>query len=208
MDRAHAYAIAFYILIFLMIYVSYGMFAGTIVRWCKKPKKVRNKKKELVEVQPPLQTSEAIKCYIPFWQPLEVQKALFKSYGIFGVIQPIAILLTMYGIIVTWFLGLSPKAMFYAHIAFLVGFTLQAIVYGIITAHCAYLYDFNWFVIVGSFICPIIFALWLKNRIPAIMTDKRKGDRFEEVKDDGNTVIKSKSNKRKDTKAVSKSRNP
>ena len=206
MSGNQIYAALFYILIVILIYASYGTFAATIVRWCKPAKKARNKNKEVVSVQPPLTGSEKIKCFIPFWQPLEVQKALYKTYGIFGVIQAIGAGLLLIGIIITWFLGISPKAMFYAHFAVIIGYVIQALVYGYITAKCAYLYGFNWFVIGGSFLVPVVFALWLKNRIPAIMMDKQKSKVFEEVKDDG-TIIKSKSNKRKDSTTVSKRRN-
>lgn len=197
------YATLFYILIVVMIYVSYGTFAAVVLRWCKKPIQVRNKKKEAITVQPTLDISEKIKCYIPFWQPLEVQKALFNTYGFYLPVQLIGTFMFLAGIIIVWFIPVNSYVMFYAHIALIVGYIIQKIVYGIITSRCAYLYGFNWLVMIGSFIFPIIFCLWLKNRIPAIMLDKQKTTVFEEVKDD--TIIKQKSHKRKNTTAVSKS---
>lgn len=82
--------------------------------------------------------------------------------------------------------------MFVAHILFYIGFLASWIMYGIITADCARLYDFGKLTIVLNFLLPHLFCFYIKNNVPHIMLDMRKEKTFEQSSD---TVIKSKHSK-------------
>lgn len=183
--------------IFLGIFVSflvlffgnYATFAWVVVRWAKKPKSV-NKKGKKVLVQPKCTTAEQIKCCIPVWQAVEVRKALYGTAGVFAPLSIAALAMIIFNLLVSFVFPISSLLLLIAHFLFIIGFIMSWVIYAIVTADCARMYDFGKLTILLNILCPNVFCFYIKNNVPHIMLDMRKDNTFEETTDD--TVIKQK----------------
>lgn len=172
---------------FVILYWCYGMFATTVVRWSKKPKK--NKRGKMT--QPPLTFVEALPCYLPWIQVCRVRKALYRSNGPFGILCGISAALVLLRI-VNLFIPISSYVMFATAIGMYIGIILHLLVYGIVTADAAKLYGFSWLTIILCFIGPYFMGFFLKSMIPNKMEEFHKEDTFHEHKQD--TYIKQRPN--------------
>ena len=188
--RDMIYAILTFVLFFVLLYGSYARFAMCMIRWTKKPIKVRGKKGLQ---QPPLTGKEKLVCCIPIWQVVVVRKALYRRGGIFQPLCIAAIAFILFNLFVSFVLPISALVMLIGHLLMYVGILLHFIVYGIVTADAARLYSFSKLCIVLNFLFPHIACVHMVNNVPHIMLDMRKSKTFEE--DNGDTVIKQKPNK-------------
>lgn len=179
------------LIFFVLFFGNYAAFAWMILRWVKKPVK-RKSKGKVIMVQPKISAGERIKCCIPVWQAVEVRKAMYGSSGVFAPIAIVALVFMVTNCIISWFIPINAMVMFVAHILFYIGFLASWIMYGIITADCARLYDFGKLTIVLNFLLPHLFCFYIKNNVPHIMLDMRKEKTFEQSSD---TVIKYKHSK-------------
>ncbi|MCM1219027.1 MAG: hypothetical protein NC548_31480 [Lachnospiraceae bacterium] len=175
-----------------LFFGNYGVFAWTVLRWVKKPIKKKSKGK-IVLVQPKTTVGEKIRCCIPVWQAVEVRKALYGTGGVFTPISIVSIVLITINFVTSFLLPINGYVMLAGHICFYIGFIMAWVVYAIITADCARMYDFGKLTILLNVLLPNIFCFYIKNNIPHIMLDMRKQKTFEESSD---TVIKSKPSKR------------
>lgn len=174
-----------------LFFGNYGVFAMTVLRWTKRPIKTKSKGK-IVYMQPKLTVGEKVRCCIPMWQAIEVHKALYNGMGVLGVLGIVAMIFITINFITAFILPINGLVMFVGHILFFIGFPIACVVYGIITANCARLYDFGKLTIALNFLFPHICCSHVKNNIPRIMRELRRDKTFEES---GDTVIKSKSGK-------------
>ena len=176
-------------LVFLVLFFgNYAAFAWVVLRWVCKPVKKKIKGK-IKLVQPKISAWEKIRCSIPIWQAVEVRRALYGYAGVFCPLGIISMVLITINFVTSFLLPINGYVMLAGHICFYIGFIMAWIVYGIVTADCAKLYDFGKLTIVLNFLVPNVFCFYIKNNIPHIMSDMRKKKTFEESAD---TVIKSK----------------
>ena len=184
------YALAIFFLFFVLLYGSYARFAWTIQRWVKKPRKSRKTHKM---VQPKLKKKELILGCVPFYQACMVWKALYRSYGWTLPVAIVSALLIFIRLINVIFLPINSVVMLVTAYMIWIGILLHIILYGVVTANCARLYNFSTLRIIACFIVPHLACIGLVNNVPHIMIDMRKTETFEENKND--TVIKSKHSK-------------
>lgn len=185
------YAIGIFLVFFLMIYGSYARLAWTVMRWVKKPRK---SKKTHKLVQPKNTSHELIVGCIPFYQACLVHKALYRTYSWtlpVAIVSAVCIFIRLINVL---FLPINALVMVITVYMMWFGIILHIILYGVVTANCARLYDFSTVRIVLCLIFPHLACVGLVNNIPHKMIDMRKKETFEENKDD--TVIKSKHSKR------------
>lgn len=175
--------------IFLILFFgNYAAFAWVVMRWVKQPSKKKSKGK-VVLVQPKITAGERIRACIPIWQAIEVRKAMYGSASWFAPVGIVSLVLIIINFVTSFALPINGYVMLAGHICFYIGFVMAWLVYGIVTADCARLYDFGKLTIVLNFILPNLFCFYIKNNIPHIMADMRKQKTFEQSED---TVIKSK----------------
>lgn len=184
------YAILIFIFFFILIYGNYARFAWVIMRWTKKPRKLKNKK-ELV--QPKLTSKERLLGCIPFYQACIVRKCLYRRSGVFNVMAIISFAFIAIRLINTFLLPINSYVMFATIIMMYIGILLHILLYGIVTADCARLYNYGTFCIILCFLFPHLACIHLINNIPHAMIDMRRSQTFEENADD--TIIKSKHSK-------------
>lgn len=173
---------------FFGMYINYGYFTMVVVRWCKKPVKGKNKKQR----QPKLTTSETIKCFIPLKQACYVRESLYRTNGPFLIMSIITGVLIVLRLLNTFLLPINGYVMLVTTFMMWLAVILHLIIYGIITADCAHMYDYSWFTIIMCFLFPHIACWYLKNNIPVKMEELQKEETFSEH--NGDTVIKSKHN--------------
>lgn len=182
--------LAIFFMFLVLFYGNYATFAWSVLRWVKKPKKVtRNGKVKLV--QPKCSFNEQLRCCIPVWQAVEVRKALYGSAGVFAPLAIVSIVFVLLNLFVSFVLPINALVMLIAHILCYIGLLIAFVVYAVITADCARMYDLGKIAIVLNIILPNVFCFYIKNNIPHIMLDMRKEKTFEEHDDD--TTFKRKS---------------
>ena len=174
---------------FICIFGNYGLFAQTVLRWSRKPKK--GKKGQIH--RPKISGGEAALCMIPLVQVCIVRKALYRRNTGTVVLSVISGLLILVRFLNAFVISINSYVMFFTAIGMWVGFFLFLLIYGFVTADCAKMYSFSWFMIILNFFVPMIACWWLKNIIPNKMRAMYKEDTFSEHKSD--TVIKSRANK-------------
>lgn len=187
--QALLYAIGIYVVFLLVIFWNYGQFTKTIVRWSRKPIKVKNSNKLK---QPPLTIGEALKCYIPYYQACLVRKSLYRTAGIFPIIAIISAVGIILNIVNKFVYAINGYVMFIMSIVMIVCTILFWLLYAIITADCAKMYGFSWFVIIMCFVFPHLACTYLHNNVPTKMRAIHKEEVFSEH--NGNTVIKQRHN--------------
>lgn len=185
------YAIGIFVVFFIMLYGSYARFAWTVMRWVKKP---RRSKKTHKLVQPKLSSGDMIKGCIPFYQACLVHKALYRTYSWTLPVAVVSALFIIIRLVNVFFLPINALVMVITVYMMWIGIIMHIVLYGVVTANCARLYDFSTLRMVMCFIFPHLACIGLVNNIPHKMIDIRKKETFEENKDD--TVIKSKHSKR------------
>lgn len=185
------YAVSIYVVCFALMFINYGSFAAVIVRWAKKP---IVKEKSLKITQPKLSTGELVKCYVPVYQACIVSSTLHRGapiiVRIIGVLAPLGIVVNL---INKFLLPINSYVMFYCNIIMLVCTLLFHLLYGLITAECAHIYGFSWFLVILCFLMPYVFCFHLKQVIPHKMRELHKKEVFREHSE--NTVVKRKSSK-------------
>lgn len=184
------YAIGIFVAFFVMLYGSYARFAWTVTRWSKKP--LRSKKTHKLK-QPKLSKKEILLGCIPFYQACTVWKALYRKTGWTLPVAILSALLIVTRLINTFLLPINSTVMFVTIWMFYIGFLLQFILYGFVTAYCARLYNFSMLYAFLCFLFPHLACIHMVNNIPHIMIDMRKEEALEENKND--TIIKSKYSK-------------
>lgn len=184
------YAAGLFILFFVLLYANYGNFAKTIVRWSKKPIPKKGSKKI---VQPKLTAKELILCYIPFVQCCVVRKALYRRSTVCNVFSGISAFLIIARLINTFLLPINSYVMFFTSIGIFVGLFIHLLTYGIVTADCAKMYGYSWFMIILCFILPMIACWWATTTVPYRMQTLYQKEIFNERNAD--TVIKRKRSK-------------
>lgn len=180
-------AIIFFVVI-IYIFVNYGNFVKTILRWTKKP--VKNKKGKLV--QPEIQGTELVSCYIPIYQVVVLRKALYYSapvYSVLSCIGAIGILLNLFN---KFIFAINPLVMLICNVIMIVCTLLVMLLYGIATADCSRMYNFGAITTILCFLFPVLWCWYLNLNIPAKMRALQKEDTFSEH--NGDTVIKSRHN--------------
>lgn len=185
------YAVLTFLLFFVLLYGNYARFAMCMIRWTKKPVKVRGKKGLQ---QPALKGKEKLLCCIPIWQVVVARKALYRRGGFIQPLCITSIAFILFNLFVSFVLPINAMVMLIGHLLMYIGIILHFFVYGFVTADAARLYSFSKMCIVLNFIVPHIACVHMINNVPHIMLDMRKSKTFEE--DNGDTVIKQKSNKR------------
>lgn len=189
-NMALLYAVGLYVVGIGLLIANYGSFAATVVRWSKKPliKPGTNKIK-----QPSLTPKEVICCYIPLYQACVVRKALYKKSGIFGPLSVIAGIGIVGNLINKFLLPINGYVMFVFSIIMIISLVIFFIVYAVITANCASVYGFSYFMIVLCFLLPHWLCWYLHNNIPNKMRKVYKEEIFDEHR--GDTVIRQRFNK-------------
>lgn len=187
------YALGIFLVFFGLLYINYGSFTATVVKWKQRIKKSKKTGKIKVDELP---IGTRLSCYIPFLQPAKVCKALYgagafaMSYTVFCCLDALLIVVP---IIIKFFIPINAYVMFYATIAFYFGMVLHALTYGIITVMCARLYSFGWLYTIAVFFVPQVLCFYMKSNIGMKMHDMYEEQRFDENR--GDTVIKRKSDK-------------
>ncbi len=180
------YAVGVYVLCLALMFINYGSFTVTVVRWAKDP---IVKKGTMKIMQPPMSKSETLKCYIPVYQACLVRKTLYRHIGVVFTVMAIFSSAGIVGNLFNKFVwAINSYVMFAFNIIMLLSLLLFCLLYGIITADCAHLYGFSWLVIILCFIMPHVFCWYLHNNIPSKMRALHKENIFHEHR--GNTVIK------------------
>lgn len=181
------WTIGLYLMFFILVFANYGAFARTVVRWSKKPL-VNRKTKKLK--QPKLTIAESVVCYLPLAQCVCVRKALYHRAPVTTVSAIISGLLIVVRLVNTFLLPINSYVMFYTSVGILVGTLLLLITYGLVTADCAKMYGYSWFIVIGSFLLPMIFCWWISTTIPYKMRTMYEEEIFNE--NNGDAVIKRK----------------
>ena len=180
------YAAGIYVACFSLMFINYGSFAVTVVRWAKDP---IVKKGTTKIMQPPMGICETLKCYIPMYQTCIVRKTL---YGRIGVPLGIMSVFSIVGIVANLFnkfvWAIKSYVMLVCNIVMLIALLLFYLTYAIITADCAHLYGFSWMCIVMCFLLPHVSCWYLHNNIPRKMRAVHKEAIFNGR--GSNTVIK------------------
>ena len=183
------YFIGMLLIFCILLWGNYGVFTSVVIKWTKKPKSgVKNGKKVLV--QPNLNTQETLRSFIPGWQAVEVYKALHGSSGFLAPVVIVCCVGMFLNCLFSWFIPVPALVLVILHWWFLIGFLTMHIIYAFVTVECALLYDFGCLMLFLCAILPQVFCFYMKNNIPRIMKDLRKGDTFKENLND--TVIKDK----------------
>lgn len=188
--RDFIYALATFILFISLCVYNYALFTWTVMRWTKKPLK---SKKDGKLIQPKLTMGERIKGCIPIYQAALVRKSLYKTGTVSTVFSIIAGVLILLRLINSFFLPINSYVMFATVIGMFIAVIIMFLLYGIITADCAKMYNMSWFTIMLCFLFPMVFCYRLTNNIPHKMLDLRKAKTFEA--NHGDTNIKQKSHK-------------
>ena len=184
------YAIGIIVVGLGSLFVNYGSFTKTVVRWAKPP--VRSKKSNKLK-QPPLSMKETLLCYLPFYQVCYTRKSLYKSYGFTKIMAIISMTCIGCNLFNKFVFAVNGYVMFFFNIAMYIGVILCWLLYAIVTADCAHMYGFSWFTILLCFLFPHLFCWYLHNNIPTKMRQIHREETFSEH--NGNTVIKQRPNK-------------
>ena len=187
MESGLIYAIVLFVLFFALLTYSYGQFACVVLKWSKKPRIAKKNGKKIL-MPGKLTTSEYINCYIPVLQAVAVRKALYKKNGPFLVMGVLGIILVLLRLVGTFILAAPVLVHVITIYGILLGIILIFLTYGIITADCAKMYGFNYFIIFTNFLVPCIACFWLQNNIADAMRKLHKEDTFNEHTAD--TVVK------------------
>ena len=165
----------------------HGKFAETVLRWSKKPVSCKDGKIR----QPKLTMNERLKCYIPIYQECLIRDSLYHSYGPFLIMSVLSAVFIAIRAINAFVISINSTVMFVTVFIGYIGVLMLLLTYALVTASCAKLYGFSWFMVFISFILAPIGAWYMTTRIPAKMRAMHEEEIFHEHKSD--TVIKRKS---------------
>lgn len=185
------WTVGLYLMFFILIYGNYGVFAVTVCKWSKKPIIKRKNGKEIY-VARDISTADKVKCFIPLLQAVKVKEALYGKKGFFAPLSIVSAVLIILRLLNAFFISVNSYFMFFTIIGLYIGIILHLLIYAIITADCAKMYNFSWLTIILNFLFPYWACWYLKNNVPNKMRALFKEETFSEHKSD--TIIKSKSN--------------
>lgn len=180
------WTVGLYLMFFILLVGNYGALARTVVRWTKKP----TKRTKRGIVQPKLTFKENVLCYIPIVQCVYLRKALYKRAPIATVIGAISGALILVRLINTFLIPINSYVMFFTSIGILVGMFMMLLLYGFITADCAKMYGYGWFLIILNFLIPFVACWFISSNIPYKMRTMYEKEIFNEQ--NGGAVIKRK----------------
>lgn len=172
------YAAGIYLIFFAVIVINYGAYAVTVVRWTKRPN-MSSKSRKIP--QPEMSLREKIPCYIPVYQVLKVYWTIKTSrfYFVEGV-AAFACVGIVVNLINKFLFSINSYVMFACNIWMLVSVLIIMLLYGIITAVDAHVYDFSTLNVVLCFLFSVLWCWYLRCNIPNIMREAYKEEVFSE----------------------------
>lgn len=174
------------ILIFLfLLFWNYGNFASTVVRWCK-PLDLKKGKKIKA---PKLEVGEKIVCYVPLFQVCTVRKSLYGSYGWTLPVCIISAACIVIRLLNAILFPINEIVMLVTTFMMWLGLLLYAVLYTIVTAATARMYEFSTVYVILVALLPQILCSKMQTGIAHKMRAMHKEDTFSEHI--GDTVIKS-----------------
>lgn len=179
--------LAILLLVLGAMVVYYGNFVKTLAIWSVEPDYDEKGRR----IQPKLETSEIVQCYIPVYQAAYAFSFLHYSFGPFRVMSITSLVFIGLRAINAFLLPVSGYVMFATVLLNYVGILLVILTYGIVTFIVARMYGFWWLTCVVCFIIPPLGAWWLAQRIPAQVKALQEEDVFDEHTD---TIIKQRTN--------------
>lgn len=182
------YAVGIYVVCLALMFINYGSFASTVVRWSKEPV---IKKGTMKISQPTMSFKESLKCYAPAYQVYIVRKTLYNRVSIpMAVIIYSSVIGIILNIVNKFLFTINSYVMFAFNIVMLVSILLFYVSYAVVTADCAHMYGFGWLCVVLCFLFPHISCWYLHNNIPRKMRALHHERIFHEHSKD--TVIRQK----------------
>lgn len=166
------------IFIFLSLMIgNYGGFVCTVVRYSKKPQKVK-KKGKIVLAQPKLSFSEKLPAYIPGYQVSVALESLYGKGKAVGIASTVGVVFITLNCIVSWFFPFNQIILLVLHYLFYIGAVIVVLSYCIPTFIICGLYDGGRLLKLGCLLLPTVFCSFLKSNIIVVTADMRKSDRF------------------------------
>ena len=175
------------ILVLGAMVIYYGNFVKVLAKWSVEPE--HDEKGKLI--QPELEKSEIIQCYIPVYQAAYAYSFLHYSFGPFRVMSILSVALIVLRALNTFLLPINGYVMLATTLLNYVGILLLLLTYGIVTFIISRMYGFWWLTSVVCFLVPPLGAWWLTQRIPSQVKSLQEEDVFDEHTD---TIIKQRSN--------------
>lgn len=177
-----------YIGAILGMFLNYGSFAATVVKWSKKPVRLKSGK----YTQPQLTQSELVRCYIPIVQVCSIRKALYyKDVPFFGI-SVVALVGIIINLLNKFLIPINSYVMLVTSYIMIVSLLVTFIVYAIVTVDCARMYDVPFSTLLLLVIAPCVFCTFVKPRVSNKMREIHKEEIFNGT--DENITIKQRYN--------------